>query len=186
MLLSLLFACKPPPPAPEGLDAVTSYMVREFYSEDELFEAGVQGFMNWFNTEGYTLVGEAAEEGNTDTFTLNDLSAEDLSHLPLDDDGREKADAGGYRGRGRGRGRRGRGRGGYDRNDENSGYRGRGRGRGRGGRGRGGRDFDDRDGYRGNFRGGRGGRGRGNFRGGRGGGQQGRPARVIEPLVSKC
>ena len=83
------FACSPPPPAPEGLDAVTSYMIREFYSEDAEFEAGIQGFMNWFNTEGYLLVGEAAGDGNTDTFTLNDLQTTDISHLPIEDYGQD-------------------------------------------------------------------------------------------------
>jgi len=82
-------ACSPPPPAPEGLDAVTSYMVREFYNADDEFAAGVQGFMNWFNTEGYLLVGEAAGDGNTDTFTLNDLEQEDVSSLPIDDYGQD-------------------------------------------------------------------------------------------------
>ena len=82
-------ACSPPPPAPEGLDAVTSYMVREFYNADAEFEAGVQGFMNWFNTEGYLLVGEAAGDGNTDTFTLNDLKTDDVSALPIDDYGQD-------------------------------------------------------------------------------------------------
>ncbi len=82
-------ACSPPPPAPEGLDAVTSYMVREFYSGDAEFEAGVQGFMNWFNTEGYLLVGESAGDGNTDTFTLNDLKTDDVEHLPIEDYGQD-------------------------------------------------------------------------------------------------
>ncbi len=90
MLLFLsYFACSPPPPAPEGLDAVTSYMVREFYNGDAEFEAGVQGFMNWFNTEGYLLVGESAGDGNTDTFTLNDLETDDVSHLPIEDYGQD-------------------------------------------------------------------------------------------------
>lgn len=82
ILLSLVFACSPPPPAPEGLNEVTSYMVREFYSEDDTFAAGIQGFMTWFDTEGYLLVGEAAGDGNTDTFTLSDLEATDINHLP--------------------------------------------------------------------------------------------------------
>lgn len=82
ILLSLVIACSPPPPAPEGLNEVTSYMVREFYSEDEKFAAGIQGFMTWFDTEGYLLVGEAAGDGNTDTFTLSDLQSTDIAHLP--------------------------------------------------------------------------------------------------------
>ena len=89
MLLFLHLACKPPPPAPEGLDAVTSYMVKEFYNEDERFAAGIQGFMNWFDTEGYLLVGEAAGDGNTDTFTLNDLKPGDVEHLPIEDYGQD-------------------------------------------------------------------------------------------------
>jgi hypothetical protein len=89
MFFLLQFACKAPPPAPEGLDAVTSYMVREFYAEDEIFEAGIQGFMNWFNTDGYLLVGESASDSNTDTFSLNDLSEQDIAHLPLTEDSRD-------------------------------------------------------------------------------------------------
>lgn len=89
IVLQYLFACKAPPPAPEGLDAVTSYMVKEFYQEDAMFEAGIQGFMNWFNTEGYTLVGESAQDGNTDTFTLQDLAPEDIAHLPITDEGQD-------------------------------------------------------------------------------------------------
>lgn len=89
MLLLLSFACKPPPPAPEGLDEVTSYMVREFYSDDAMFEAGIQGFMNWYNTEGYELVGVSADNDNTNTFTLNDLEQSDIDYLPLEDDGRD-------------------------------------------------------------------------------------------------
>ena len=83
MLLTLLLACKPPPPAPEGLDEVTRYMVREFYANDANFAAGFQGFMNWFYDEGSDLVGQEANSNNTDTFTLNDLNAEDVAQLPL-------------------------------------------------------------------------------------------------------
>ena len=89
MLILLSFACKPPPPAPEGLDEVTSYMVREFYSDDAMFEAGIQGFMNWYNTEGYELVGVQADNDNTNTFTLNDLQQDDINYLPLEEDGRD-------------------------------------------------------------------------------------------------
>ncbi len=78
--------CKPaPPPAPEGLDESARYMIREFYRDDAFFGAGVQGFMNWFNDEGYTLVGEAATAENTDSFTVNDLIQSDIEHLELSD-----------------------------------------------------------------------------------------------------
>ena len=89
MFFLLTFACKPPPPAPEGLDEATSYMMREFYSEDPMFQAGLQGFMNWYNEEGYEQLGQEATTDNTDTFTLTDLSQEDIGYLPLDDDGRD-------------------------------------------------------------------------------------------------
>ncbi len=78
--------CAPaPPPAPEGLDASARYMIREFYRDDAFFGAGVQGFMNWFNEEGYALVGEQATAENTDSFTVNDLEADDIIHLELND-----------------------------------------------------------------------------------------------------
>lgn len=75
----------PPPPAPEGLDESARYMIREFYRDDDFFGAGVQGFMNWFNEEGYTLVGEQATAENTDSFTVNDLIQSDIEHLELAD-----------------------------------------------------------------------------------------------------
>lgn len=80
---SALSACKPPPPAPEGLDAATSYLVREFYSADDVFEAGLLGYMNWFEDEGYLLAGERATSDNTDAFTVGDLAEEDVGHLPV-------------------------------------------------------------------------------------------------------
>lgn len=89
MLLFLLFACKPPPPAPEGLNEVTSYMVREFYSDDATFEAGIQGFMNWYIEEGYEKVGMETSADNTDTFSLDDLQQADIDYLPLENDGRD-------------------------------------------------------------------------------------------------
>jgi hypothetical protein len=64
-------------------------MVKEFYNEDDRFAAGIQGFMNWFDTEGYLLVGESASDGNTDTFTLNDLEQSDVDHLPIEDYGQD-------------------------------------------------------------------------------------------------
>ncbi|MCB9795559.1 MAG: hypothetical protein H6741_22890 [Alphaproteobacteria bacterium] len=81
--LALAAACSSPPPAPEGLDASTSYLVREFYQDDATFQAGVQGFMNWYEVEGYLLVGEEATSSNTDSFTIGDLSPDDVAHLPL-------------------------------------------------------------------------------------------------------
>jgi hypothetical protein len=32
-------------------------MVPEFYSDDATFQAGVQAFMNWFEDEGFELLG---------------------------------------------------------------------------------------------------------------------------------
>jgi hypothetical protein len=80
----LAVACKPaPPPAPEGLDESTSYMIREFYNDDAYFQAGVQGFMNWYFEEGYLLVGVSATEENNDSFTISDLSEDDIAGFPL-------------------------------------------------------------------------------------------------------
>ena len=90
-------ACRPPPPpAPEGLDASASYMVREFYSDDATFGAGLTGFMNWFEDEGYELVGVDAGAGTdfNESFSVGDLSDDDVGYLPLVH-GRNIADAAG-------------------------------------------------------------------------------------------
>jgi hypothetical protein len=94
--LAALAGCKPaPPPAPEGLDESTSYMIRNFYNDDAHYEAGLVGFMRWFDEEGYELVGVRASAGDdddddgstqgTDAFTISDLSEEDISGFPLAD-----------------------------------------------------------------------------------------------------
>lgn len=93
-LLLGVSACSPPPPAPEGLDAATSYLMREFYSSDALFQAGLQGYMNWFEEEGYLLAGTRATAENTDAFTVGDLSEEDVAQLPVRS-GRDVEDAAG-------------------------------------------------------------------------------------------
>ena len=93
--LIVLGACQPPPPAPEGLDASASYMVREFYSDDATFQAGVQGFMNWFEDEGFELLDlENTAENVSDAFTVGRLSESDIEHLPITG-GRSIADAAG-------------------------------------------------------------------------------------------
>ncbi len=82
-----LAGCRPPP-APEGLDDSTSYMMREFYKSDAVFGAGIQGFMNWYFDEGFELTGVGAgdEEGQEplDSFTIGDLVWEDVAHFPLE------------------------------------------------------------------------------------------------------
>lgn len=86
-------ACTPPPPAPEGLDASTSYMMRNFYADDATFGAGIQGFLDWFEDEGYQLLGvtpvlpgqaDDENERETNAFTMSELSPEDVALLPLD------------------------------------------------------------------------------------------------------
>ncbi len=47
-----LTGCKAPPEAPEGLDESTRYMVRNFYTGDATFEAGIHGFVDWFGDTG--------------------------------------------------------------------------------------------------------------------------------------
>ncbi len=92
-----LTACQPPPPpAPEGLDESAAYMVREFYSDDATFQAGLVGFMNWFEDEGHELIGaESMDEGEfNEAFTVGRLSADDVALLPLEH-GRTVSDAAG-------------------------------------------------------------------------------------------
>jgi hypothetical protein len=85
LLVAFIAACKPaPPPAPEGLDASARYMIREFHRSDAVFQAGLQGFMEWFDAEGYLLVGATATADTTDSFTVGDLVADDVAHLPLE------------------------------------------------------------------------------------------------------
>lgn len=86
LLIALLLACKPPPPAPEGLDASTLYLVEHFYDDDAMFGAGVQGFMDWFHEEGFELVGEQATADNTDAFTIGNLTDAAIDAMPLDDE----------------------------------------------------------------------------------------------------
>lgn len=92
-LLLLLSACKTPPPAPEGLDDASRYLVREFYADDATFQAGVQGLMTWFEEEGNALVGvDASIDGSTegskpvDAFTVGTLEGSDVVALPLKTD----------------------------------------------------------------------------------------------------
>ena len=82
--LALPACTPPPPPAPEGLDASARYMIREFYRSDAAFQAGLDGFMEWFDTEGFELVGARATSDTTDSFTVGDLVASDVDHLPLE------------------------------------------------------------------------------------------------------
>ncbi len=80
----LLFAaCEPPPPAPVGLDDSTRYLIREFYADDPTFQAGVQGFVAWFEDEGQALLGQDSNLDNIDAFTVGDLERGDVSHLPI-------------------------------------------------------------------------------------------------------
>jgi hypothetical protein len=78
-----LFACKAPPEAPEGLDESTRYLVRNFYTADDSFEAGVQGFVDWYDEEGSALVGESANIDTLDAYTIGDLQLADIEHLPI-------------------------------------------------------------------------------------------------------
>ena len=83
---ALSFGCSQPPPAPESLNEAVQYMFREFYSADPEFQAGVQGFMNWYNTDGKDIADVQANLDTAHKYTLNPLSLEDVNHLPLDDE----------------------------------------------------------------------------------------------------
>ena len=76
--------CKPPPPAPEGLQSSLTYLFREFYSDDEIVGAGLTGFLDWFDADGDSLLGESADMENVGEFTLDYLTEEDVAFLPID------------------------------------------------------------------------------------------------------
>ncbi|MFT4626991.1 MAG: hypothetical protein ACI8PZ_005672 [Myxococcota bacterium] len=84
LLVVGLLGCKPPPEAPQGLDESTRYLVRNFYTADADFQAGVQGFVDWYEDEGVDLVGEAANTDTLDAYTIGDLSPSDIAHLPIE------------------------------------------------------------------------------------------------------
>ncbi len=93
----MLSACRPPPPpAPEGLDESAAYMVREFYSDDATFQAGLTGFLNWFEDEGFELIGVDAGAGEdfNEAFSVGALTDDDIGYLPLEH-GRNIGDAAG-------------------------------------------------------------------------------------------
>ncbi len=79
-----LLGCKAPPEAPKGLDDSTRYLVRNFYTADPTFEAGIQGFVDWYDDEGVDLIGESANIDTVDAYSIGDLREEDIAHLPLD------------------------------------------------------------------------------------------------------
>jgi len=81
----LTTACNQPPPAPESLNEAVRYMFREFYSADPEFQAGVQGFMNWYNTEGKDIADVQASLDTAHKYTLEPLTLEDIDYLPLDE-----------------------------------------------------------------------------------------------------
>jgi len=95
----VLVACEAPPEAPQGLNESMRYLIREFYGDDATVGAGMSGLMQWYDDEGHELLALQATEGatldNSDSFTLGDLSPEDVAHLPLDDDGRDVTEAAG-------------------------------------------------------------------------------------------
>jgi hypothetical protein len=88
----LLTACKPPPPAPEGLDDSTTFLLRNFYADDATFAAGIQGFVEWYETDGAALVGEEATLDTVDAYTIGDLSPDDIAQLPVEENILESGD----------------------------------------------------------------------------------------------
>ena len=86
MLFLALVACKAPPEAPSGLDDSTTFVLRNFYADDATFQAGMQGFLDWYETDGVALLGEEANLDTVGAFTVGDLTAEDIAHLPVVDE----------------------------------------------------------------------------------------------------
>ena len=85
-LALLSIGCKPPPPAPEGLQSSLTYLFREFYSDDAMVGAGLTGFMDWYDADGDELLGESADMDNVGEFTLDYLTEEDVALLPIEGD----------------------------------------------------------------------------------------------------
>jgi len=89
-------ACQPPPPAPEGLEEASRYMIREFYKDDATIAAGLTGLMNWYDEAGYELVNQGATaEDAGEAFQLEDITEADIVNLPDFDDGRDLSQANG-------------------------------------------------------------------------------------------
>ena len=82
----LAAGCSKPPPAPESLNEAVGYMFREFYSADPEFQAGVQGFMNWYYDEGQEIEDLDADIESVHKYSLDPLQDEDVAMLPLDDE----------------------------------------------------------------------------------------------------
>jgi len=85
LVLIVSVGCKKPPPAPKGLDDSANYMMQHFYDSDDLFNAGITGFLKWYDDEGQELTGEMANLDTVNSYTVGDLSAKSVAHLPLDD-----------------------------------------------------------------------------------------------------
>ena len=51
---AVLCGCQPPPPAPEGLDEASRFVLREFYSDDATVSAGLTGLMTGLGLQFYT------------------------------------------------------------------------------------------------------------------------------------
>ena len=89
-------ACQPPPPAPEGLEEASRYMIREFYKDDATIGAGLTGLLNWYDSSGYELVNQGATaEDAGEAFQLEDITDADIVNLPAFDDGRDLSQANG-------------------------------------------------------------------------------------------
>jgi len=88
--LGLSAGCQPPPPAPQGLNDAVRFMLREFYEDDATIAAGLTGLKNWYDSEGYSLVGEGANANDgVDAFQLEDIDASDIDLLHIPNDGRD-------------------------------------------------------------------------------------------------
>lgn len=77
-------ACEPPPPAPQGLADCVKYLLANFYEDEAVFTAGIQGCVNW------TIENAALLEGDEDRLvdcTEETTVQECAMSLNLDEDG---------------------------------------------------------------------------------------------------
>ena len=92
----LTTACSPPPPAPEGLEEASRYMIREFYQDDATISAGLTGLLNWYDESGYELVNQGATaEDAGEAFQLEDITEDDIASMPSFGDDRDLSEANG-------------------------------------------------------------------------------------------
>lgn len=80
-VLLLFGGCTRPPAVPEGLGQSLRHLIGGFYGPDEEVSAGLTGLLQWYEEEGYGLLGTSADIDNIGAFELGELTHDDVSAL---------------------------------------------------------------------------------------------------------